>query len=57
MSSLLVLCQVRSASKIIPLEDAFLGVLASEIGLEAREMPGVTDLVHDKKQLNHTVES
>ena len=39
----------RPAIKVIPLEDAFFGVLASEEGVAAREMPGVMDLLLDKK--------
>lgn len=38
-----------SSSRVFRLEDAFLGVLAQREGIIAREMPGVTDLLLDKK--------
>ncbi|KAL1528615.1 hypothetical protein AB1Y20_009953 [Prymnesium parvum] len=39
----------RPAAQVIPLEDAFLGVLAAESGVAIHTMPGITDLLLDKK--------
>ena len=39
----------RPAAHVFPLEDAFVGVLAAEAAVPARQMPGVTDLLLDVK--------
>ena len=39
----------RPAAHVFPLEDAFVGVLAAEAAVPARQMPGVTDLLLDAK--------